>query len=89
MAELKSPVLTGMQDKELTYANGIPEHYPIPALGRQGCVLMRLEFTEDERRTIAVGHDLFVEVLTTGGIQPMRFTVGEKESVEDWKQEGY
>lgn len=86
MAELKSPVLPGHSSEEVQYVDNDPEHYPIPALRKPGSVLMRLEFDDDERRAIAVGADLRIEVLTSLGIQPMRFLVGEEEF---WKKEGY
>jgi hypothetical protein len=89
MAELKSPVLEGLKDQEQTYHNGNPDHYAIPALRKSGSVLMRLEFTEEERGQINLGFDVFVEILTNGGIQPIRFTVGHKSFVEDWQAEGY
>ena len=89
MPEFKSPVLEGLQEQEVKFRDNNPDHYEIPALRRPGCVLMRLEFTKDEREQIYDGDDLFVEVMTDGGIQPMRFTVGSKEYAEDWQAEGY
>ncbi len=89
MAELKSPVLTGLQEREAVFSNGRADCYPISALIGIGSVLMRLELTEEERRRIDLGHDVFVEILTAGGLQPMRFTVADRDDAGYWESEGY
>ncbi len=60
-----------------------PEYQPLPALrreGPEGNVMTRWSFTEEERKLIAAGEDLWLEQLTFGQtFQPQRPTVGLPE----------
>lgn len=91
MAEFKSPVVPGLEDREETFHNGNPDHYPVPALVKPGSILMRLELSEDERHSVFFGHDVYVEILGTV-IQPVRYFVEDKrqEPIKEYcKKEGY
>jgi hypothetical protein len=64
-----SPVVNGMESEELIYAKDQPQYTPLPCLKSHkpdgtGSILTRWTFTEEERKAIAAGADLFVRVLT-------------------------
>jgi hypothetical protein len=70
--------IRGMEEEEVTYAKDQPEYIPLPTLKSsvpdgKGKVIMRWEFTDDERKAIANGADLYLEVLTFHQpLQPLR-----------------
>jgi hypothetical protein len=67
--EPTSPVVHGMEDEEMVYAKDQPQYTPLPCLKSRkadgkGRILTRWTFTDEERKAIAAGADLFVSVLT-------------------------
>lgn len=64
-----SPIVHGLEDEEAVYAKDQPQYAPLPSLksrkpDNKGRILTRWTFTEDERRAIAAGADLFVQIDT-------------------------
>ena len=59
----------------VTYAKDQPEYRPLPVVklhGKEGRVISRWTFTDEERAKIAEGADLFIEMLTFGmPLQPI------------------
>ena len=61
------PVLEVARDKEVVFAKDQPEYIPLRALkskDRCGCVLSRWSPTEDQRRRISNGEDIFLQLMT-------------------------
>lgn len=64
-----TPIVNGLEDEEAVYAKDQPEYVPLPSIksrkpdGR-GTILTRWTFTEEERKAISEGADLFVRVHT-------------------------
>jgi hypothetical protein len=68
-----SPVVPGTEQFEVTYAKDQPEYIPLPVLRTNGALLTRWRLTDEERKHIAEGGDLFVCVLHFGGaLQPLK-----------------
>ena len=65
------------------FGSGQPEYQDLPALRHEGPernVMTRWTFTDDERKLIAAGEDLWLEQLTFGQtFQPQRPSVGVPE----------
>jgi hypothetical protein len=64
-----SPVVNGLENEEVVYADDQPEYSKLPCLKSRkpdgtGSILTRWTFTEEERRAIANGADVFLRVLT-------------------------
>ena len=62
-----SPVLPAAGDCEVTYAKDQPEYSPLPVFRTEKAVLSRWTLTEEERRHIASGGDLFICMINFGG----------------------
>lgn len=65
--EAISPVLPASGEIEVTYAKEQPEYAPLPVFRTEKGVLSRWKLTEDERRHIARGGDLFICMMNFGG----------------------
>lgn len=66
-----TPVIHGLDDEEAVYAKEQPEYMQLPCLRSkkeeeipQGVILTRWSFTDEERKAIAAGADLFVRTMT-------------------------
>lgn len=84
MPQPKSPVVEGLEDREIIIAKDQPEYTPLPALVGGApmlqVVLTRWTFTPEERVAIQIGEDLFLTTLTFGHpLQPIKLTVGEPD----------
>lgn len=85
----QGPVVDGLEDHEKIFALDQPEYLPIrtlPAQGGESCIY-RCELTEDQRRMVAEGADVLVEIVHFGGpLAPSRVMLlnqqdfGENES---------
>lgn len=78
------PVVPGLEQYEIQLGGpevGQPEYVGLPALrSPDGRVMTRWTFTEEERKAIANGADLFTTVLTLNHpYQPIMLTVGLPE----------
>lgn len=73
------PVVDGLEEYETTYARNQPPYNPLRVLrsnGQKCAALSRWTFTPEQRRAIADGADLFLEVLTFGNrLQPVRIAI--------------
>lgn len=75
-----SPVLANeFKDQEVVYAKDQPEYIPLPVLrNRNGVLLSRWVLTDEERKEIARGADIFLSNWTFNQpLQPVRIEVGE------------
>jgi len=67
-----SPVVPGNDEFEVCYAKNQPEYLPLPALGTEHAMLTRWRLTDDERKRLAEGGDLFIAVMHFGHkLQPL------------------
>lgn len=82
------PVFKGLEDEELVYAKDQPEYIPLRTLkakGEMGAVLSRWTFTEEQRKAIAEGADVILELSTFNGpLQPIRMAVATEDVNPDW-----
>lgn len=82
------PVFDGLEKSEIVFAKDQPEYLPLRCLrgkGRMGAVLSRWSPTEEQRRAIAEGADIILELSTFGGpLQPIRMAVAKGEIDPDW-----
>jgi hypothetical protein len=75
-----SPVVPGNEKFEVCYAKDQPEYLPLPALRTEHAMLTRWRLTDDERRHIAEGGDLFIAVMHFGHkLQPLMPMVATPE----------
>lgn len=75
-----SPVLSPeFQANEVVYARDQPEYTPLPVIRNStGVVLSRWKLTDEERKAIAEGADVFLSIWTFGrALQPLRVEIGE------------
>lgn len=82
MAEAKSPVIEELQAFEMCIAKDQPEYLPLPSLvdQRDGRVMSRWELTDEERKQIAEGADVFVTIYALEGkITPMKVEIRRKD----------
>lgn len=67
-----SPVLPAGSGCEVVYAKDQPQYNSLPTFRTQTSVLSRWKLTDDERRHIAEGGDLFICMMNFGGpLQPV------------------
>jgi hypothetical protein len=74
------PVVDGLEDREVVFAKDQPQYIPLRALvlkGPERRVLTRWSLTDEQRKAIAEGADIFLELCTFGEpLQPIRMAVG-------------
>jgi len=75
-----SPVVSGYEELEVTFAKDQPEYLPLPALVRSDTpdlpVTSRWRLTEAEREKVAHGADIVLTLLTFGDpLQPITLEV--------------
>lgn len=79
------PVVDGLEDHERIYALDQGQYLPIRTLiGEHGnSAIYRLELTEDQRRMVADGADVLVEILHGGGpLAPSRVMLLNQRDAE-------
>jgi len=74
------PVIPGFEREEIVYAKDQPQYKPLRVL-RTGnddvSVITRWTLTPEQRKAVAEGADIFLELLTFGhSLQPVRIGVG-------------
>lgn len=78
-----SPVVAGLEQFEFVYAKNQPEYMQLPALvgnAPQRNVISRWELTEDERKLVSDGADVYLVQTTYDGIfSPTYLAVGGKD----------
>lgn len=83
------PVIDGLEHKEVVYAKDQPQYVPLRTLvgdDRDRRVLSRWEPTAEQRKAIAEGADIYLQLLTFGNpLQPILMLVSDG-SWEDWEK---
>lgn len=82
------PVVDGLEEKEIVYAKHQEQYTPLRTLvsaGTQRRVFSRWTFTDEQRKAIADGADVFLELLTFGHpLQPIRMILSDGKLDPDW-----
>lgn len=82
------PVVEGMEAEEIVYAKNQPEYIPLRVLrgeGKMVPVISRWQPTEEQRKLIAAGADIYLELSTFGNpLQPIRMAVSDGKLHNDW-----
>lgn len=81
-------VVDGLEDREVTYAEEQPQYTPLRTLrsiGPEHRVISRWTLTDEQRKAVADGADLFLELLTFGDpLQPIRIAVSDGKLDTGW-----
>ena len=84
------PVVDGLETQETVYAKDQPEYIPLRTLkadGSMGAVISRWSLTPEQRKAIADGADIFLELSTFHGpLQPTRMAISDASgsAFADW-----
>ena len=82
------PVFDGLEDKEVVFAKDQPQYLPLRTLvskGGEQRVISRWTLTEDQRKAVADGADIFLMLLTFGEpLQPIQIATGDGTEDLDW-----
>lgn len=82
------PVIDGMESEEVVYAAHQPQYLPLRALksrGEWGRVISRWTFTAEQRKAIAEGADVLLELSTFNlPLQPIRMMVTDGKVNPEW-----
>lgn len=82
------PVFEGLEHAEVVYAKNQPEYLPLRSLvsdGRECRVISRWALTDEQRKDIANGADIFLMLLTFGApLQPIQIATGSGNEDLDW-----
>lgn len=83
------PVIDGLEQREIVYAKDQPEYVPLRTLvgdDKQRRVLSRWNPTPEQRKAIAEGADIYLQLLTFGQpLQPILMFVSDA-TWEDWEK---
>ena len=75
------PVIDGLESKEVVYAKDQPEYIPLRTLksdGSMGAVISRWTLTPEQRKAVADGADIFLELSTFHNpLQPIRMAISD------------
>lgn len=75
------PVVEGLEDQEVIYAKDQPQYIPLRTLkanGHMGQVVSRWTLTPEQRKAVAEGADIFLEISTFHQpLQPIRIAVSD------------
>lgn len=82
------PVVDGLEAKETVYAKDQPEYIPLRTLrssGPMGAVISRWTLTPEQRKAVADGADIFLELSTfRNPLQPIRMAISDGNLDPDW-----
>jgi hypothetical protein len=82
------PVIEGLEGLEVVYAKDQPQYLPLRALRadtKEGLVLTRWTLTPKQRKAVAAGADVFLELLTfRQPLQPIRIAIGNGKIDPEW-----
>lgn len=82
------PVFEGLEYREVVYAKDQPQYLPLRALRSDdpsGRVVTRWTLTDEQRKDIANGKDIFLMLLTFGQpLQPIQIAIGSGTEDKDW-----
>ncbi len=88
LAPKDGPIFDGLESKEVVYAKNQPEYIPLRTLisaGPDRKAISRWTFTEVQRKAVACGADIFLQMLTFGGpLQPVILAIGSGKESPDW-----
>jgi hypothetical protein len=81
-------VFYGLEQQEVVYAKNQPEYVPLRTLtssGPERKVISRWTLTPEQRKAVAEGADIYLQLLTFGApLQPIVMAVGEGSEDLDW-----
>lgn len=82
LAPKDGPVVDGLESLEIVYAKDQPEYTPLRTLRNpadtMGGVVSRWTLTETQRKAVAEGADVFLELSTFDQpLQPIRMAIGD------------
>jgi hypothetical protein len=83
-------VVEGLEAQETVYAADQPQYIPVRTLranGKMGAVISRWTLTDEQRRAIAEGADIFLELSTFyQPLQPIRMAISDTsgDKFADW-----
>lgn len=86
----QGPVVDGLEKQEVVYAKDQPQYLPLPSLqadGPMGAVLTRWTLTPEQRKAVAEGADIFLELSTfRQPLQPIRIAISDASGSKfaDW-----
>jgi hypothetical protein len=82
------PVVDGLEDQEVVYAKKSLEYAPLRTLvssGRMGGVISRWTLTPEQRKAVAEGADIYLELSTFHQLlQPIRMAVSDGKLDPGW-----
>jgi hypothetical protein len=82
------PVVDGLEAQEVVYAKDQPEYVPLRTLkssGRMGAVITRWTLTPEQRKAVAEGADIYLELSTFHQpLQPIRMAVSDGKLDPRW-----
>lgn len=82
------PVVDGLEHQETVYAKDQPEYISLRTLvssGTERRVISRWTLTDEQRKAIAEGADLYLMLLTFGGpLQPIQIAVSDGKLHPEW-----
>jgi hypothetical protein len=87
---LDGHVVDGLESQEVVYAADQPQYIPLRTLcadGEMGAVLSRWTLTEEQRKAVAAGSDIFLELSTFHQpLQPIRMAISDAtgDKFADW-----
>jgi hypothetical protein len=84
------PVVDGLENQETVYAANQPEYIPLRTLranGPHGAVISRWTLTDEQRKAVTEGADIFLELSTFNQpLQPIRMAISDTSGSRfvDW-----
>lgn len=84
------PVIDSLEEFEITYAKDQPEYNPLRTLRsrtEKAAVLSRWSLTPEQRKAVADGADIFLELWTFGRpLQPIRMAVSDHPNPDYFRE---
>lgn len=84
------PVIDGLEAHEVVFAKDQPEYIPLRTLRgntEQGQVLSRWTLTPEQRKAVAEGADIFLQLLTFGKpLQPIVMAVSDNPNADYYRE---
>lgn len=80
------PVVAGLEKHERVFAKDQPEYIPLRTLvanRQEGTVMSRWTFTDEQRKAIAEGADIYLQLSTFNRpLQPIRIVIADQISAD-------
>ena len=92
LSPAEGPVVPGFESQEIVYAKDQPQYRPLRTLvsdpGSEHRVISRWSPTEEQRKALSEGKDIFLELLTFGNpLQPILMWVADDTDIAPWAVE--